>query len=203
MDNLHTVADVAFKGDFCAKIDIRDPFSQSTYLQNTEITWRFGSYQFKEKRKFPRYINKRVLIEWVRITGLDNKAKWKLDRLVAYLANIITGYSANTDNAFSWPTYAGVSGNIPAYRAKVSYKYWKYFMAEERRKPADYNKEHGTKIAIIKEEALWNQNSNNLGYLYASNRLSPPAIDYRLRNSLKTTDIALPQYGTTKEYEFD
>ncbi|KAK6044950.1 hypothetical protein COOONC_17545 [Cooperia oncophora] len=134
---------------------------------------------------YQEHINKRVLVEWVRITGLDNKAKWKLDRLLSYLSNTITGYTG-TENVFTWPTFA-VSGGIPAYRAKVSYAYWRYFMSEGRRRLAEHNKEQGTKIAVIKEQILRNQDSNNFGLLvrkklyslYASKKVKAPEISVK------------------------
>ncbi|KAK6017483.1 hypothetical protein OSTOST_16995, partial [Ostertagia ostertagi] len=50
-------------------------------------------------------------------------------------------------------------------RAKVSYEYWKYFMTEGRRKLADYNKDNGTRITIMKEHVLRVADENNLGLL--------------------------------------
>ncbi|KAK5971978.1 hypothetical protein GCK32_010004 [Trichostrongylus colubriformis] len=117
------------------------------------------------KKVFQENVNKRVLLEWVRITGLENKNKWKYDRLLAHLANVITGYTCENKSAFTWPTSAGTYKGIAAIRAKVSYEFWKYFMSEGRKKLAEYNKNHGTKISILKELTLKSMDENNLGLL--------------------------------------
>ncbi|KAK6046573.1 hypothetical protein COOONC_15921 [Cooperia oncophora] len=119
-------------------------------------------FDSKRREIFQEHINKRVLVEWVRITGLDNKAKWKLDRLLSYLSNTITGYTG-TENAFTWPTFAGVSGGIPARKFLTRIGDTSCLRVAEGL--LKHNKEQGTKIAVIKEQILRNQDSNNFGYV--------------------------------------
>ncbi|KAK6014562.1 hypothetical protein OSTOST_20052, partial [Ostertagia ostertagi] len=90
----------------------------------------------KRLNNFQEYINKRALLEWVRITGCENPHKWKYDKLLPNLANAI-----------------------------VSYDFWKYFMSEGRKRLAEYNKDKGTKIAILKELTIKSSDQNNLGLL--------------------------------------
>ncbi|KAK6061562.1 hypothetical protein COOONC_00772 [Cooperia oncophora] len=113
------------------------------------------------KLTFQEHVNRRVLLEWVRTTGLENKHNWKYDKLLANLTNVITGYSSDgKPNALTWPTAAGMSGGI---EAKVSYDYWRYFMKDGRKKLSEYNKKNSTKIAILKEMTLKSMDENNLG----------------------------------------
>ncbi|KAK6048473.1 hypothetical protein COOONC_14022, partial [Cooperia oncophora] len=127
-------------------------------LQERFNKWRADSFQ--------ETINKRVLLEWVRIVGLENKNKWKFERLLAHLANVIIGYPSDSSklSAFTWPTSAGIHDGIAAIRAKVSYDFWEYFMSERKHKLSDYNSANGTKIALIKEMTMKARDENNLGY---------------------------------------
>ncbi|KAK6045039.1 hypothetical protein COOONC_17456 [Cooperia oncophora] len=128
----------------------------------------------KRMQNFQENVNKKVLLEWVRITGLENKNKWRLDRLLAHFAHSILGYSESKTAAFTWPVIAGLHRGIPAIRmgdleiiqAKVSYDFWRYFMSEGRKKLSQYNKEKGSKIAVLKELTLKNTDENNLGYYF-------------------------------------
>ncbi|KAL6723837.1 hypothetical protein Aduo_018798 [Ancylostoma duodenale] len=84
-----------------------------------------------------------------------NPNRWKYDRLLEHLAKVITRYSGEgRPMPFTWPAPAGEHSRIPAYRVKVSYEYWRYFMGEGRRKLQEYNKENNCKIEINKEQTL-------------------------------------------------
>ncbi|KAK6049196.1 hypothetical protein COOONC_13299 [Cooperia oncophora] len=78
--------------------------------------------QQQGKLTFQENVNRRVLLGWVRITGLENKQHWKYDKLLAHLANVITGYpSDGKPNAFTWPTAAGVSGGLEGMRVSIRF----------------------------------------------------------------------------------
>ncbi|EYB85899.1 hypothetical protein Y032_0289g1517 [Ancylostoma ceylanicum] len=46
--------------------------------------------QQRRKEQFQENTNRRVLVEWVRITGLRNPQRWKYDRLLEHLAKVIS-----------------------------------------------------------------------------------------------------------------
>ncbi|KAK6028111.1 hypothetical protein OSTOST_05851 [Ostertagia ostertagi] len=111
-------------------------------------------------------MHKRVLLEWVRIIGLENKKGWKYDTLLNYLATVIIEYKAeNHSLPFTWPTGAGKYKGIPAIRAKVGYEFWRYFIKEGRKKLSEYNKSNGTHIAILRELPSRTKDEDNLGLL--------------------------------------
>ncbi|KAK6045284.1 hypothetical protein COOONC_17211 [Cooperia oncophora] len=126
---------------------------------------------------FQENVHKKVLLEWVRITGLENKNKWRLDRLLAHFAHSILGYvnailnqklqlslgSKLQDYIVASQLYMG---DLEIIQAKVSYDFWRYFMSEGRKKLSQYNKEKGSKIAVLKELTLKNTDENNLGYYF-------------------------------------
>ncbi|WKY02643.1 hypothetical protein Q1695_016144 [Nippostrongylus brasiliensis] len=72
------------------------------------------SHQEKQKN-FQEQINRRVLVNWVRITGYQSKRKG-LDSILEELSNEVLGYPKDQGKAFSWPAPAGVSDGVPAYR---------------------------------------------------------------------------------------
>ncbi|KAL6729562.1 hypothetical protein Aduo_000606 [Ancylostoma duodenale] len=92
--------------------------------------------QRKRMEQFQEITNKRVLVDWVRITGLRNPHKWKYDRLLEHLARVITKYQGDGHPMpFTWPAPAGEHAGIPAYRARVSYPFWRYFVLQADRTP--------------------------------------------------------------------
>ncbi|WKX94622.1 hypothetical protein Q1695_011696 [Nippostrongylus brasiliensis] len=107
-------------------------------------------------------INRRVLVNWVRITGYQSKKKG-LDSILEELSNEVLGYPKDQGKAFSWPAPADVSGGVPAYRAQVSYEFWKYFIRFGRRKLFDYNEKNGAMIRLTKEKTLSLQEQDRLG----------------------------------------
>ncbi|KAL6742021.1 hypothetical protein Aduo_015221 [Ancylostoma duodenale] len=121
--------------------------------------------QENRKATFKEHINRRVLVNWVRITGLPSPKKWRLDRLLRELSLNITKYPEGRPPAFSWPTGAGVSRDLPAYRACVSYDYWCYFMSEGRKRLNEYNREQNLRIEINKEVTQKISDERNLGLL--------------------------------------
>ncbi|KAL6723598.1 hypothetical protein Aduo_018583 [Ancylostoma duodenale] len=114
--------------------------------------------QKNRKELHQEHINRRVLVSWVRITGLA-----KIDKLLGELAYTITKYPEEKSNAFSWPTRAGTHHDIPAIRGCVSYEYWTYFMSEGRKRLNEYNRKHNTKIEINKELTQKMSDERNFG----------------------------------------
>ncbi|VDO80203.1 unnamed protein product [Heligmosomoides polygyrus] len=138
-----------------------------------------------EKQKaFQENINKKVLIDWVRVLGLPNPKKKKYDQVLEEFAKDILKYPMEKGNPFSWPTYAGEYGNHSAIRVRISYEFWKFFMREGRKVLYEYNREHGTTIIISREKTLSLQEQDRLGlYLrkkikqeYAKCKKNPPDI---------------------------
>ncbi|EYC34993.1 hypothetical protein Y032_1201g3750, partial [Ancylostoma ceylanicum] len=65
--------------------------------------------------------------------------------------------------AFSWPTAAGMSGNILAIRAKVTYDFWRHFITEGRGLLAEYNKKNNLDIRINREQTIHVSDNERLG----------------------------------------
>ncbi|EYB91968.1 hypothetical protein Y032_0200g1709 [Ancylostoma ceylanicum] len=143
--------------------------------------------QQRRKEQFQENTNRRVLVEWVRITGLRNPQRWKYDRLLEHLAKVITKYQGdNKPMPFTWPAPAGEYNGMTAYRAKVSYEYWRFFMSEGRKRLMEYNKENGCRIEINKEQTLKISDETNLG-LFLRKKLNEA---YRCANK-KAPDMSV------------
>ncbi|KAL6739002.1 hypothetical protein Aduo_012495 [Ancylostoma duodenale] len=77
-----------------------------------------SSSDSKRQTVFQENVNKKALIDWVRITGLPNLRKRNLDRLLDDFARDILKYPSEHATPFSWPTGAGFYGNHLAIRAQ-------------------------------------------------------------------------------------
>ncbi|KAL6726422.1 hypothetical protein Aduo_016677 [Ancylostoma duodenale] len=117
----------------------------------------------ERKQIFQDSINKKVLLEWVRVTGLPNPRKKPFDRILQELAVDILKYPKEKPIAFSWPTAAGMTGNILAIRAKISYDFWRFFITEGRGLLAEYNKTNNLDIRINREQTLTVSDNERLG----------------------------------------
>ncbi|CAJ0603476.1 unnamed protein product [Cylicocyclus nassatus] len=103
---------------------------------------------------FQENINKRVLLDWVRIVGLENPHKKTYNRVLADFAHNILKYPSDKPLPFSWPTGAGVFKGISAIRARISYDCWRYFLSEGRNHLSTYNATNKKDIKIIKEQTM-------------------------------------------------
>ncbi|RCN26096.1 hypothetical protein ANCCAN_28184 [Ancylostoma caninum] len=117
----------------------------------------------ERKQIFQDSINKKVVLEWVRVTGLPNPRKKPFDRILQELAVDILKYPREKPIAFSWPTAAGMTGNILAIRAKISYDFWRFFITEGRGLLAEYNKTNNLDIRINREQTLTVSDNERLG----------------------------------------
>ncbi|KAL6742019.1 hypothetical protein Aduo_015219 [Ancylostoma duodenale] len=108
----------------------------------------------ERKKAFQDSINKKVLLEWVRVTGLPIPRKKSFDRILQEFALDILKYLRDKPLAFSWPTAAGMTGNILAMRAKVSYDFWRHFITEGRGLLAGCNKSNNLDIRINREQTV-------------------------------------------------
>ncbi|VDL66804.1 unnamed protein product [Nippostrongylus brasiliensis] len=108
-------------------------------------------------------LNRKVLIDWVRITGLEVQRRTNYDSILQDLAERILGYPKDLPRAFSWPTMAGETKTGPAIRARMSYDFWKYFMKQGRRRLFEYNRANNTEIRLMKEQTKPVQNLEKLG----------------------------------------
>ncbi|WKY02642.1 hypothetical protein Q1695_016144 [Nippostrongylus brasiliensis] len=136
------------------------------------------SHQEKQKN-FQEQINRRVLVNWVRITGYQSKRKG-LDSILEELSNEVLGYPKDQGKAFSWPAPAGVSDGVPAYRAQVSYEFWKYFIRFGRRKLFEYNEKNSAMIRLTKEKTLTLQEQDRLG-LFLRKKLKQAYLNAKIR----------------------
>ncbi|EYC19394.1 hypothetical protein Y032_0024g1061 [Ancylostoma ceylanicum] len=66
-------------------------------------------------------VNKKVLLEWIRITGLENPRKKNYDKLLKDFVYEILRYPSDRAAPLSWPTGAGTFGNIQAIRVRSTY----------------------------------------------------------------------------------
>ncbi|CAJ0591205.1 unnamed protein product [Cylicocyclus nassatus] len=105
-------------------------------------------------KAYQENVNKKVLIDWVRLTGLPNPRRRKLDVLLNDFAQDIVKYPSSRGTAFTWPSPAGFYGNHMAIRARMSYDFWKHFLSEGRKALYEYNKFHGTEIKLSREKTL-------------------------------------------------
>ncbi|KAL6724037.1 hypothetical protein Aduo_018971 [Ancylostoma duodenale] len=146
-----------------------------------------SSSDSKRQAVFQENVNKKALIDWVRITGLPNLRKRNLDRLLDDFARDILKYPSEHATPFSWPTGAGFYGNHLAIRARMSYHFWKYFMQEGRKHLYEYNKQNGVDIKINREKTLSLQDQDRLG-LYvrktirnAYTQIKQPGVEVTLK----------------------
>ncbi|RCN25340.1 hypothetical protein ANCCAN_28949 [Ancylostoma caninum] len=115
------------------------------------------------KQQFQESVNKKVLLEWVRITGLPNPRKKPFDKVLNEFAVDVLKYPKEKALAFAWPTAAGQTGSIVAMRAKVSYDFWRHFITEGRGLLAEYNKNNSLDIRIQREQTLHVSDTERLG----------------------------------------
>ncbi|VDL74988.1 unnamed protein product [Nippostrongylus brasiliensis] len=108
-------------------------------------------------------VNRKVLLEWVRITGLTVPPRANFDLVLKDFAVNILEYPSDAPQPFSWPVQAGFTSTGPAIRAKMSYTFWRHFMKSGRRKLYDYNRKHNTEIKIIREKTKPVMDQEKLG----------------------------------------
>ncbi|CAJ0592741.1 unnamed protein product [Cylicocyclus nassatus] len=144
----------------------------------------------KKKQQYQENINRKALIDWVRVTGLRNQRKRKMDNLLEDLSTDIIRYPTSKGAAFSWPAPAGISGGILAVRARVTYAFWKFFMMEGRKNLYEYNSKNGTDIKISRERTLPLEDQDRLGLFIrrsirdAYARANEKCVDISLRKSM-------------------
>ncbi|CAJ0595381.1 unnamed protein product [Cylicocyclus nassatus] len=113
--------------------------------------------------QFQESVNRKVLIEWVRVLGLRNPHKRTYDKVLADFSENILKYPKDRPLAFSWPTGAGVHKGIPAIRAKISYDCWRHFLSVGRNNLAEYNSTHNEDIRIVREQTVKVSDQERLG----------------------------------------
>ncbi|VDM83845.1 unnamed protein product [Strongylus vulgaris] len=69
-----------------------------------------------------------------------------MDKLLEDLATEIIKYPSSKGNPFTWPAPAGMQGDCMAFRARITYDFWRFFMQEGRKLLDEYNKQNGTEI---------------------------------------------------------
>ncbi|WKX95995.1 hypothetical protein Q1695_012447 [Nippostrongylus brasiliensis] len=117
----------------------------------------------EKQAQFQEHVNRRVLIDWIRITGLSNPRRRSFDNILEEFAFDVIGYPRENGNPFSWPTHAGVFGNSPAIRAKITYDFWKHFLKVGRKNLFEHNRRNGTDIRISREKTISLQEMDRLG----------------------------------------
>ncbi|CAJ0589689.1 unnamed protein product [Cylicocyclus nassatus] len=142
----------------------------------------------KRIAQFQENVNKKALIDWVRVTGLPNPRKRKIDRLLEDFATDILKY--NKPQPFSWPVPAGTHGGLLAIRARITYEFWKFFMSEGRKTLYEYNSTNGTDIKISREKTITLEDQDRLG-LYIRKiikdeykRINKKGVEVTLKKSL-------------------
>ncbi|VDO26485.1 unnamed protein product [Heligmosomoides polygyrus] len=117
---------------------------------------------YERQKIFQENVNRRVLLDWVRVTGLPTNKKKSYDQLLSSLAYDILEYPREKPEPFSWATQAGFYGNHEAIRARLTYDFWKFFMREGRKNLYDYNLKNNTDIKISREKTLSLQEQDRL-----------------------------------------
>ncbi|CAJ0594594.1 unnamed protein product [Cylicocyclus nassatus] len=117
----------------------------------------------EKKESYQDSVNKKVLLEWVTVTGLENPRKKPYDRILNDFAVKVLKYPVEKPMAFTWPTSAGMSNNIQAIRAKVSFEFRKYFISEGRNLLLEYNKQNNNDVCISHEQTLKVSETERLG----------------------------------------
>ncbi|CAJ0591083.1 unnamed protein product [Cylicocyclus nassatus] len=138
----------------------------------------------KKLAQFQENVNKKALIDWVRITGLPNPRRRKLDRLLEDFTSDILKYTHGSP--FSWPVPAGNQGGLLAIRARITYDFWKFFMQDGRKNLYEYNNTNGTDIKISREKTITLEDQERLG-LYIRKRIKD---EYRRINK-KCIEVTL------------
>ncbi|RCN40930.1 hypothetical protein ANCCAN_13127 [Ancylostoma caninum] len=144
----------------------------------------------KRINAFQENVNKKTLIDWVRITGLVNPGKRKLDRLLDDFARDILKYPREHPTPFSWPTTAGYYGNCMAIRTRMTYHFWRFFMQEGRKTLYEYNRRNGAEIKINREKTITLQDQDRMGlfirkYIRAEyNKVNKKGVDVTMRKGL-------------------
>ncbi|WKY12050.1 hypothetical protein Q1695_003536 [Nippostrongylus brasiliensis] len=62
------------------------------------------------------HINRKTLVDWIRITGLRISRRTSFDQLLQNFSTKIVEYAEDKPNAFSWPVQAGATQTGPAIR---------------------------------------------------------------------------------------
>ncbi|EYC11497.1 hypothetical protein Y032_0050g1943 [Ancylostoma ceylanicum] len=135
-------------------------------------------------KAYQEHINKRVLVDWIRIVGLDNPKKWRPEKLLNAFARDVLKYPEEKHAPFSWPVPAGFQRGVQAYRARVDYTFWIYFLTKGRKLLIEHNKNEGKRIELNKELTLPMSDEQNLGLLirkklrekYSVKNLKPPPM---------------------------
>ncbi|KAL6742990.1 hypothetical protein Aduo_016077 [Ancylostoma duodenale] len=153
-------------------------------------------------------VNKKVLLEWKRITGSENPRKKNYDKLLKDFVYEMIRYPNDLPTPLSWPTGAGTSGNIQAIRCKMTYDFWRFFLAEGRKNLAEYNKDHWTEIRISREKSLPMSDMDRLG-LYIRKKIkerylmaNKKPVDVTIRRGLLQIGDRQPMKPTTAAYKF-
>ncbi|WKX95511.1 hypothetical protein Q1695_012177 [Nippostrongylus brasiliensis] len=68
--------------------------------------------------------NRKTLIDWVRVTGLNITKKISYDQILQDFATKIVEYPFDCPSPFSWPVQAGRTNTGPAIRARMTYDFW-------------------------------------------------------------------------------
>ncbi|VDO26111.1 unnamed protein product [Heligmosomoides polygyrus] len=104
----------------------------------------------EENKVYQDQVNRKVLLEWVRITGLAVPQKANYDAILLDFAQKILEYPSDRPNPFSWPVQAGYTNTGPAIRSG-------------RRRLYEYNKKNDTDIRIIREKTKPVMDQEKLG----------------------------------------
>ncbi|VDP62575.1 unnamed protein product [Heligmosomoides polygyrus] len=117
----------------------------------------------ERQKVFQEHINRKVLIDWIRILGLPNPHRKKFDVLLEEFAKEILGYPRDQPSPFSWPTNAGTYANHTAIRVRITYEFWKFFMKDGRKRLYEHNRTNGSRIIIAREKTMSVQEQDRLG----------------------------------------
>ncbi|CAJ0604803.1 unnamed protein product [Cylicocyclus nassatus] len=117
----------------------------------------------EREARFQEQMNRRILIDWVRITGLKNPYRKKLDRLLDDFGKDVLKVPEELKDWFAWPAPAGKKGDILAIRVQISYKFWKYFISTGKNNLYEYNHKNGEDINVAREKTLSLTDQDRLG----------------------------------------
>ncbi|CAJ0591370.1 unnamed protein product [Cylicocyclus nassatus] len=132
----------------------------------------------KKLAQFQENVNKKALIDWVRITTQPTQEETR---------QTIRGlYKYTHGSPFSWPVPAGNQGGLLAIRARITYDFWKFFMQDGRKNLYEYNNTNGTDIKISREKTITLEDQERLG-LYIRKMIKD---EYR-RNNKKCVEVTL------------
>ncbi|WKY07655.1 hypothetical protein Q1695_007259 [Nippostrongylus brasiliensis] len=105
---------------------------------------------FKYDAVSQEHINRKTLIDWVRISGLEiPKKKMNYDEILQSFATNVIQYPSERPSPFSWPTQAGRTRSGIALRARVTYDFWRLYVRQELREQYEKAGET-THVSIVK-----------------------------------------------------